>query len=228
MPGSGRWIAKNPACIRNSIRTMPRYKLAIFDLDGTLSDSLPWFRRVVNSFADKHRFRRIEDGDVEMLRGKSSREIIAYLEVPTWRMPLIAADMRRMKSQTIDSIPLFAGVEAMLQELSQRGVILAMVSSDSEANVRRALGGNAALISQFACGASMFGKAAKFKTVLKRTGVAADDAICIGDEVRDGEAARQAGIDFGAVSWGYARSEALQQLSPVLVFDSVADISRLV
>ena len=205
---------------------MPRYKLAIFDLDGTLSDSLPWFRRVVNSFADKHRFRRIEDGDVEMLRGKSSREIIAYLEVPIWRMPLIAADMRRMKSQTIDSIPLFAGVELMLQELSQRGVILAMVSSDFEANVRRALGGNAALISQFACGASMFGKAAKFKTVLKRTGIAADDAICIGDEVRDGEAARQAGIDFGAVSWGYARPEALQQLSPVLVFDSVADISE--
>ena len=50
----------------------------------------------------------------------------------------------------------------------------------------------------------------------------------IGDEVRDGEAARQAGIDFGAVSWGYARPEALQQLSPALVFDSVADISRLV
>ncbi|WP_371135707.1 HAD hydrolase-like protein [Bradyrhizobium sp.] len=78
---------------------MPAYKLAIFDLDGTLSDSLPWFRGVVNSFADKHRFRRIEDGDVEMLRGKSSREIIAWLEVPFWRMPLIAADMRRLKSQ---------------------------------------------------------------------------------------------------------------------------------
>lgn len=34
-----------------------------------------------------------------MLRGKSSREIIAWLEVPFWRMPLIAADMRRLKSQ---------------------------------------------------------------------------------------------------------------------------------
>lgn len=207
---------------------MPRYKLAIFDLDGTLSDSLPWFRRVVNSFADKHRFRRIEDGDVEMLRGKSSREIIAHLEVPIWRMPLIAADMRRLKSQHIDTIPLFAGVGPMLQELSQSGVVLAMVSSDSESNVRRALRDHATLISQFACGASMFGKAAKFRAVLKRTGIAVDDAIAIGDEVRDGEAAAQAGIDFGAVSWGYARPEALRALAPVLVFDSVADISRLV
>ncbi len=207
---------------------MPRYKLAIFDLDGTLSDSLPWFRRVVNSFADKHRFRRIEDGDVEMLRGKSSREIIAHLEVPLWRMPLIARDMRRLKSQNIDRIPLFAGVGPMLRELSQAGVVLAMVSSDSESNVRRALGDHAALISQFACGASMFGKAARFGTVLKRTGIAADDAIAIGDEVRDGEAAAQAGIDFGAVSWGYARPEGLQRLSPTLVFASVEDIVRLV
>ena len=207
---------------------MPKYKLAIFDLDGTLADSLPWFRRVVNSIADKHRFRRIEDADVEMLRGKSSREIIGYLEVAVWRMPLIARDMRRLKSQSLDAIPLFAGVELMLQELSQRGVALAMVSSDSESNVRGALRDNAALIAHFACGASLFGKAAKFKAVLKRTGIAAADAICIGDEIRDGEAAGQAGIDFGAVTWGYARPEALRAVSPVLVFDSVADISRLI
>jgi phosphoglycolate phosphatase len=207
---------------------MPQYKLAIFDLDGTLSDSLPWFRQVMNSVADKHRFRRIEDGDVEMLRGKTSREIIAWLEVPFWRMPLIMADMRRRKSHDIDSIPLFAGVGPMLQALSQAGIVIAMVSSDSESNVRRALGDHAALIQQFACGASTFGKAAKFRKVLKRTGIATADAIAIGDEVRDGEAAAQAGIDFGAVSWGYARPEALRRLSPALVFDGVADILGIV
>jgi phosphoglycolate phosphatase len=183
---------------------------------------------VVNSFADKHRFRRIEDGDAEMLRGKSSREIIAYLEVPYWRMPLIAADMRRLKSQNLDRIPLFAGVGPMLRGLSEAGVVMAMVSSDSESNVRRALGDHAALIQQFACGAAMFGKAAKFRKVLKRTGIAAADAIAIGDEVRDGEAAAQAGIDFGAVSWGYASPEALARLAPARVFDSVADILGIV
>ena len=136
--------------------------------------------------------------------------------------------MRRLKSDSIDAIPLFPGVDLMLQELSQRGVALAMVSSDAEGNVRKALGDNAALISQFACGASLFGKAAKFKVILKRTGIAAANAICIGDEVRDGEAARAAGIDFGAVSWGFAKAEALRKASPVLMFERVSDISRLV
>jgi phosphoglycolate phosphatase len=210
------------------IQIVPKYQLAIFDLDGTLSDSLPWFLRVVNSIADKHRFKRIEGSDVEMLRGKSSREIIRYLQVPMWRIPVIARDMRRLKSKSLNTIPLFAGVGVMLHELSQLGVTLAMVSSDAESNVRTALGANAKLISQFACGASLFGKTAKFKAVLKRTGIAAANAICIGDEVRDGEAARAAGIDFGAVSWGFASTEALQDVSPVLMFERVSDISRLI
>jgi phosphoglycolate phosphatase len=207
---------------------MPKYKLAIFDLDGTLHDSFPWFLRVVNSIADKHRFKRIQDNDVEMLRGKSSREIIKYLQVPMWRMPVIARDMRRLKGESINTIPLFTGVDLMLQELSQLGVALAVVSSDAESNARKALGEHAELISQFACGASLFGKAAKFKVILKRTGIAAANAICIGDELRDGEAARAAGIDFGAVSWGFAKTEALQEASPVLMFERVSDISKLI
>ena len=93
--------------------------------------------------------------------------------------------MRPLKSQNIDGIPLFAGVGSMLQALSQAGVIMAMVSSDSESNVRRALGDHAALMSQFACGASTFGKAAKFRKVLKRTDIAADDAIAIGIDPHD-------------------------------------------
>jgi len=188
---------------------MPKYKLAIFDLDGTLSDSFPWFLRVVNSIADKHRFRRIEDDDVEMLRGKSSREIIRHLQVPMWRIPVIAADMRRLKSQSIDAIPLFAGVELMLQELSQLGVVLAVVSSDSESNARKALGKHAALICQFACGASLFGKAAKFKAVLKQTGIAAADAICkIATPVPGGDKPRAIVAKAGAVDGVTARNEA--------------------
>lgn len=100
-----------------------------------------------------------------------------------------------------------------------------MVSSDSEENVRRALGpDNARLISHFACGASIFGKAPKFRRALKLAGVAAADAICIGDEIRDIEAARKAGIAFGAVTWGYATAQALQAQAPEMIFSSMNDM----
>lgn len=207
---------------------MRRYKLVIFDLDGTLLDSFPWFLSVVNDVAEAHGFRRVEPHEVEEMRGKGSRELVEFLEVPFWKIPAIARDMRRMKTERLKDIPLFAGVDRMLRHFAESGVVVAMVSSDSEDNVRAALGDATQYIAHFACGASMFGKAVKYKAVLRRTGIAASDTISIGDEVRDGEAAQKAGIAFGAVSWGYATPAALAKTSPTLVFSSVDDICRLV
>ena len=36
-----------------------RYKLVIFDFDGTLADSFPWFAGVLNGVADRYGFRRV-------------------------------------------------------------------------------------------------------------------------------------------------------------------------
>ncbi len=206
-----------------------RYLLLVFDIDGTLADSFPWFLRHVNGVADKFGFRRIAADDVEALRRTGPREILKRLDVPGWKLPLIARHMRRLKAAHLDDIPLFPGVDALLLALAARGTVLAIVSSDSEANARRALGpDNAKLITHYACGASLFGKAALFKRVLKMAGVPADRALCIGDELRDLDAARQAGIAFGAVSWGYASAEALRAGEPDIVFVSMEDIAGCV
>jgi phosphoglycolate phosphatase len=61
--------------------------------------------------------------------------------------------------------------------------------------------------------------------VLKRAGVLPASAIAIGDEVRDIEAARAAGIACGAVTWGYAASEALSALQPDLLIGRMQDIA---
>jgi len=198
------------------------YKLIIFDLDGTLSDSFPWFLSVVSAVADKHGISRIED--VNAMRAKTSREILKALDVPLWRLPFIARDMRKLKSKHVDNISLFAGVPEMLSALVRGGLILAVVSSDTEDNARRALGDCVPCISHFACGASLFGKAEKFKQVMRVAGRSTAMTIAIGDEVRDAEAARSAGIDFAAVAWGYATVEALAKTGPVTIFASVGEI----
>jgi len=203
---------------------MMPYPLVIFDLDGTLADSLPWFLRNVNSVADKFSFRRVAEEDVEVLRGLGSREILRRLEVPLWKLPRIARHLRRLKSEHLVSIALFPGVDTMLRALADGGVRMALVSSDNEANARRQLGEAAALFSWFDCGASLFGKAARFRRILKRAGVGAAQAIAIGDEVRDIEAARAAGIACGAVTWGYATPQALRVLGPDLIFERMEDI----
>src|SRR5262245_3903640 len=194
-------------------------------MDGTLADSFPWFMTVMNSVADKFRFRRVAPDEVETLRRLDSRRILERLGVPRWKLPLIARHMRALKPQHIAEIALFPGVDRLLRELRSRDVRIAIVSSDAEATVRRTLGAeNTRLVDHYACGASLFGKRAKFRQVLRRSGLAARDTIAIGDELRDAEAARHLGIAFGAVSWGYTDVAALQAVQPDHVFLRVDDI----
>ncbi len=202
------------------------YSLVILDLDGTLADSFPWFLRNVNDVADRYGFRRVAGGEVEALRHASTGEILRRLEVPRWKLPFIARHMRRLKTEQAAEIPLFAGADAMLHALSRNGMRLALVSSDTEANARQKLGREAALFSDFDCAASLYGKAAKFRRVLQRTGVSAAQAISIGDETRDIEAARAAGIACGAVTWGYAAARALRAHRPDLMFERMEDIAQ--
>ncbi|MBR0783290.1 HAD family hydrolase [Bradyrhizobium iriomotense] len=201
------------------------YSLAIFDLDGTLADSFPWFLRTINDVADRFGFRRVADEDIEGLRHASSREILSRLEVPLWKLPAIARHARRLKAEAAAEISLFVGVETMLRTLAENGVQLALVTSDSEANAREKLGEAAALFSQFDCSASLFGKAAKFRRVVRRAGVEPNRVIAIGDEVRDIEAARTAGIACGAVCWGYAAPAALRALGPDHIFAQMEEIA---
>src|SRR4029079_156045 len=101
------------------------YSLAIFDLDGTLADSFPWFLRTINDIADRFDFRRVADEDIEGLRHASTREILTRLEVPLWKLPAIARHARRLKGEAAAEISLFAGVETMLRTLAGSGVKLA-------------------------------------------------------------------------------------------------------
>jgi phosphoglycolate phosphatase len=207
-------------------RTRP-YSLAIFDLDGTLVDSFPWFLRVVNDVARDFDFKPITADDIPQLRRSGPRDILKRLELPLWKVPRIAAHMRRMKREHLAELPLFPGVPEMLRALRNDGIRLALVSSDSEANARLQLGDSAACFSDFVCGASLFGKTAKFKRVARRAGIAPSLVIAIGDEMRDMDAADATGIAFGGVAWGYAEPDALRARKPQLWFDTVGDITRI-
>jgi phosphoglycolate phosphatase len=202
-----------------------RYKLAIFDFDGTLADTLPWFLNAVNRMAEKHGFNRIEAGEVETLRGYSARQIVEHLGVPAWKLPRIGIDMRRWMAEDIRQIRPFDGIGAMLRGLSDRSVALAVVSSNAYDNVRHVLGAeHATLISYYECGTSLFGKRGKLRSVLKKSGARPGEAIFIGDEIRDIEAARAEGIPFGAVAWGYTHVEALEAYAPAEVFADAAEV----
>jgi phosphoglycolate phosphatase len=203
-----------------------KYKLVVFDFDGTLADSFSWFLETLNSVAGKYRFKRIEPHEIECLRGLSVRELMAHLRLSRWKVPLLAADMRRRMADGRAAIKLFDGVERMLERLAAQGIELAVLTSNSQENVRRILGArNAALVRHFECGASIFGKEAKFRKLLRRTGAAPADVLCIGDEIRDAQAAAAAGLAFAGVAWGYARPDVFALHCAGALFVSVDELA---
>lgn len=205
---------------------MPPYALAIFDFDGTLADSFPWFCRVMNGVAARHGFRQVAAEEVDTLRGLDNRAIFASLRIPTWKIPVIALDVRRLAAEDAASIPLFPGVPAALRRLVAAGVRLAVVSSNAEATVRRILGPELVpLIAHFGCGASLFGKAKKFRAAMAAIGVDRTATLSIGDEGRDVEAAREVGVAAAVVTWGFATEAALRATAPDRVFTSVDEMA---
>lgn len=199
--------------------------LVIFDFDGTLADSTAWAIRAVRPLAERFKFKAVTEDEIAMLRGRTSREIMAYLGLPLWKVPLVAAHGKKMMAAEAHAIPLFAGTSDLLRSLSASGLRLAIVSSNSEATIRSILGAElAGLVDHYGCGAAIFGKAAKFKAVVKAARVSKDRVLCIGDETRDIEAAREAGLACGAVEWGYATRRALADHSPTMMFSAMDEI----
>jgi len=205
---------------------MTRYRLAIFDFDGTLADSLDWFRASFHDVIARFDLTPVSAEELEQMRGLSPREMMARLNVSMWQLPAIVSDMRKRKLAAASETSLFAGIPAMLTDLQRQGIKTAIVSSDSEASVRQVLGPATSLITRFDCGAAVFGKHWKFRRVARKLGAKPSETICIGDEIRDIEAAKAAGMDSGAVAWGYALPAALQAAGPTHLFNSVEEMTR--
>jgi len=206
---------------------MSQKRLVIFDFDGTLADSVEWFYRVLNDVARHHRFRETTPEEREELRRQTPLQILEALGVPKWKVPIIAKHLRRLAAENLHQIEVYAWAGELLEQLKQEGLYLAVVTSNSEANVRAILAGSANLIDIYETGSSLFGKSKKFKRVLKQLKLSSAQAISVGDEVRDVDAARRVGIDCIAVGWGLSHPDALLAANAGALAKTPQDLAAL-
>jgi phosphoglycolate phosphatase len=205
------------------------FRLVICDYDGTLADSGQWFADNLNRVAVKHKFRQTTREEIEELRAMPTREVVRRLKGRPWRMPFIAADMRRAVSDPAATPKLFPGVGELLARVDAAGLGIAVVSSNTEANIRVGLGPvNAARVDVFDCGASVFGKMKKLKRVARRFGAAPSEVLCVGDDTRDIDAAHAAGFAAAAVGWGYANEVALQGARPEFFLRTMDELASAI
>lgn len=190
------------------VLAMPRYPVVLFDLDGTLINSV---RLILDSY--HHAMRALglpPRADEEWLRGLGTplRVQFAEYEDGTGRMERLIAAYREYNLAHHDAaITVYDGVVPVVRALGGAGRRLALVTSKNRAGAERGLrlAGLDALFGVIVGADDVAQPKPHPEPVLRaldQLGARAGEAIFVGDSVHDMHAGRAAGVATAAVLWG--------------------------
>lgn len=203
------------------------HKTFIFDFDGTLADTFGIAVGVFRKFARK--WHKTDDAAIERLRGMTPGQVFKELKLRWWHVPYIVYQGRKAVREQMGGIQAFPGTEAMLRALHADGHHLFIVSTNSNKNIINFLRRNKLeqYFKQTYGGSNLFNKARTLVKIVEQNNATLADCIYIGDEVRDIEAARKAGMQEVAVTWGYNNRGALEAAGADILIDKPAELLRL-
>lgn len=204
-------------------------KYIVFDFDGTLVDSKALFVSIYNDIAQKKGYRPMTPDILESLRDISIPERCRLLKVPVYRIPFLVTAFLKMYKKGIASLKFNDGIEEMLEGLSQKGIQYAVISTNSKETIEEFFRlKNVTGFNDIFCSKSIFGKHKLLSSFLKSKKLSPADILYVGDEARDIEACKKAGVKIAWVSWGYDSLQAVQNLKPDYIINRPAELSMLV
>lgn len=215
-----------------------RYDAVIFDLDGTLLDTLEDLTNAVN-----HALR--EDGYPERTRDEVRSFVGNGVSLLMRRALPVSADgdgeafeeaLQTFKSyyrrHNNDATRPYAGIGEMLDALSAAGVRLAVVSNKNDPNVQALTQSHFSGRITLAIGEREGVRAKPHPdTVLKVMRQWRSDptrTLYVGDSGVDIQTARNAGVDCASVTWGFCGEETLREGHPKIIVHTPDELTRFV
>ena len=190
-------------------------KYVLFDFDGTLVDSKSIVFDVINQLAERHKFKRIEEKDIDYLRKLPALERCKYLKIPVYKLPFWAREFYGLYKKSAKDLNLFAGIKDLLDELNSKGYGFAIISSNAEDIIREVLTRNDIdYVSRIYCSKDIFGKAKIIKKFLTDSNLNSTQVIYVGDELRDIVACKKSNVKIIWVEWGYDEIDTLKGNCP--------------
>ncbi len=193
---------------------MTSLKAIIFDLDGTLVDSARDLQDATNALLAEEGLRRITLDEVKSMIGDGAAKLVERAIVATGgdaaRLPeLVARFLKIYEANASCHTEAYPGVPQTLESLRRLGLPLAVVTNKPYAATIDIL---EALALRGFFDAVIGGDTlperkphpAPVLLALQRLGVKPADALMIGDNYHDVQAARAAGVRACAVTYGYS------------------------
>ena len=204
----------------------------IFDLDGTLVDSLPDLRAALNAMLREHGRRELAAAEVHDMIGDGSRALVERALAATQTITDLEAAHQRFR-EAYQAAPtllsrLYPNVVETLAALRESGARLAVCTNKPQTATLAVLEGFR-IAGYF--DAVLGGDAVPFKkpdprhllAAIEKLGGTTAEAVMIGDNENDYAAARAAGIPILLMRYGYLRV-APETLSPDAWLDDFADL----
>lgn len=205
-------------------------KVVIFDFDGTIGDTVDVIVNITNRLALKYGYKQTTQVELARLKHLSSKEIVQHSGISIVKLPFLIKKVRSELSREILRIKPIPGIKEALLELNAQGNTLGILTSNSKENIIAFLEENELQeIFKFVySGTTLFGKNKIINNLLKQQGIDREDAIYIGDETRDIEAARKSNIKAIAVGWGFNSPEVLAKQNPDFLVLQPQELTKVI
>lgn len=212
------------------------YKAVLFDMDGTLLDTLEdlcdstnhalaqmgyplrgieEIRRFIGNGAEKQIRRAVPEGTSE---GKIMETLAAFRAY--------YQDHCQIKTKVYD------GLLDVLSELKEKGVKMAVVSNKPDAAVKKLSREYFGDRLDYAIGPSDGVRCKPYpdmvEEALKALGVEKKDAVFVGDSEVDVQTGLNAGLDVIAVSWGFRSREVVIEAGAKMIADDAGELEKFI
>ena len=213
---------------------MKRYKAIIFDLDGTLLDTLKDLAEGTNYALRKNGFPERTIDEIRRFVGNGARKLIERA-VPDGQVETALEWVRQdfdvyYKIHCKDHTGPYPGIMEMLQELIRKGYMLGVVSNKPDFAVQELIPeyfpGVFASISGERQGVAKKPAPDLIREAMKNLQADSSEAIYVGDSEVDLEAAANAGIPCISVAWGFKGRKFLEEHQAEVIIEAPLDILK--
>jgi len=207
-----------------------RYRLLVFDWDGTLADSTSIIASALQAACRDVGEPVPDDVAARFVIGLGLAEALALVApaLSVNRHPELSARYRHHYLARDAEIPLFDGVPALLADLSEEGFMLAVATGKTRVGLDRALTSHTLAERFNATRCADEGRPKPHPEMLQhlmaRLGVVPAETLMIGDTTHDVELARAAGVDAVAVAYGAHQPEGLAAARPLATVHSIGEL----